>query len=83
MGTCTGLTKMPYIRDGRRSLAVDDFIMTLNNTAELYDAPDCAAIVGHARHRYLGAPYDGTPGRQLPAWHRKVFSRRHALQRLP
>ena len=47
MGTCTGLTKMPYIRDGRRSLGVDDFIMTLDNTPGLYSAPDCAAIVGH------------------------------------
>eukprot|EP01052_Picozoa_sp_SAG31_P030688 SAG31_NODE_3169_length_4591_cov_7.118655_4_plen_291_part_00 len=47
MGTCTGLTKMPYIRDGRRSLAVDNFIMTLNNTHELSTADDCAAIVGH------------------------------------
>ena len=47
MGTCTGLAKMPYIRDGRRSLGVDDFLMTLNNTPGLYSAPDCAAIVGH------------------------------------
>lgn len=85
MGTCTGLTKMPYdpitsatymitarvpvdrlrirytlvmplsimvvrsryIRDGRRSLGVDDFVMTLNNTRTLLDADDCAAVVGH------------------------------------
>ena len=47
MGTCTGLSKMPYIRDGRRSLGVDDFLMTLNNTHSLLDALDCAALVGH------------------------------------
>lgn len=47
MGTCTGLSKMPYIRDGRRSVGIGDFLMTLNNTHELLDAPDCAAVVGH------------------------------------
>lgn len=47
MGTCTGLSKMPYIRDGRRSVGIGDFLMTLNNTHELLDAADCAAVVGH------------------------------------
>lgn len=47
MGTCTGLSKMPYIRDGRRSVGIGDFLMTLNNTHDLLDAADCAAVVGH------------------------------------
>ena len=62
MGTCTGLAKMPYIRDGRRSLAVDDFLMTLDNTAALYSAADCAAVVGHGTdiwgHRMMEHPID-------------------------
>jgi hypothetical protein len=67
MGTCTGLTKMPYIRDGRRSVGVDDFIMTLNNTHDLAAAPDCAAIVGHGTdiwgHRMMEHPINNSqPG---------------------
>ena len=67
MGTCTGLSKMPYIRDGRRSLGLDDFLMTLNNTRSLLDAPDCAAVVGHGTdiwgHRMMMRPVDNSqPG---------------------
>eukprot|EP00039_Didymoeca_costata_P011333 m.158295 g.158295 ORF g.158295 m.158295 type:complete len:505 (-) comp15133_c0_seq4:288-1802(-) len=30
LGTCTGLCKMPYIRDGRRSVGVDGFLLNLS-----------------------------------------------------
>ena len=29
LGTCTGLSKMPYIRDGRRSIGVDGFVINI------------------------------------------------------
>ena len=67
MGTCTGLTKMPYIRDGRRSVGVDGFVLNLNNTRGLTGAADCAAAVGHGTdiwgHRMMQHPIDNSqPG---------------------
>jgi hypothetical protein len=50
MGTCTGLSKMPYIRDGRRSVGVGNFIIDMNFTNG-YHTPtlptDCVALMGH------------------------------------
>jgi hypothetical protein len=43
-----GLTKMPYIRDGRRSVGIDDFVITCNSTCEEEGYPaDCIGLFGH------------------------------------
>eukprot|EP00038_Savillea_parva_P021629 m.35650 g.35650 ORF g.35650 m.35650 type:complete len:793 (+) comp5311_c0_seq1:32-2410(+) len=70
LGTCTGLSKMPYIRDGRRSVGVDNFVITINFTrAHPTDAlpDDCVALMGHGfdiwGHRMMEHPMDNTnPG---------------------
>lgn len=50
LGTCTGLSKMPYIRDGRRSVGVGGFVIDINFTARYHTPslpPDCVALMGH------------------------------------
>eukprot|EP00040_Diaphanoeca_grandis_P031710 m.190207 g.190207 ORF g.190207 m.190207 type:complete len:759 (-) comp32396_c1_seq5:146-2422(-) len=47
MGTCHGLTKMPYIRDGRRSIGLDDFIIDIDFVKSNPSPPDCVALAGH------------------------------------
>eukprot|EP01119_Soliformovum_irregulare_P006441 TRINITY_DN1844_c0_g1_i2.p1 TRINITY_DN1844_c0_g1~~TRINITY_DN1844_c0_g1_i2.p1 ORF type:complete len:338 (+),score=88.90 TRINITY_DN1844_c0_g1_i2:717-1730(+) len=42
MGTCTGLVKLPYIRDTRRSIGIDGFVMKVDEISG--DAED---MVGH------------------------------------
>lgn len=32
LGTCHGLSKLPYMRDSRRSIGIDDYIMTIKET---------------------------------------------------
>jgi hypothetical protein len=61
MGTCTGLAKMPYIRDGRRSIGLDGFIMDINYTkGDGRAAADRVALAGHGfdiwGHRMI--PYE-------------------------
>jgi len=48
MGTCTGLSKMPYIRDGRRSIGLEGFIMDINFTkTEGKTCRDRTALAGN------------------------------------
>jgi hypothetical protein len=62
MGTCTGLAKMPYIRDGRRSVGVDNFLIDINYTAHHKSDSDCIALMGHGfdiwGHRMMLDPID-------------------------
>ena len=63
MGTCNGLAKMPYIRDGRRSVGLDGFVISMNFTRAVPHPPDCIALVGHGfdiwGHRMMTTPIDG------------------------
>jgi hypothetical protein len=53
LGTCTGLAKMPYVRDGRRSIGLGDFTMNLSAKAIVHGTPTATAWsdrVGIAKH---------------------------------
>jgi hypothetical protein len=60
MGTCTGLTKMPYIRDGRRSVGIGNFVIDINYTKKHPSCSDCIALMGHGfdiwGHRMMQKP---------------------------
>ena len=68
MGTCTGLAKMPYIRDGRRSVGVDNFVISCKSTCDGYPRlpSDCIGLFGHGMlvknyaHAYLACRLDCT-----------------------
>ena len=36
LGTCHGLSKMPYLRDSRRSVGIDDFVLKASDISGLY-----------------------------------------------
>jgi FAD dependent oxidoreductase len=40
VGTCHGLGKLPYLRDTRRSIGIDDFVVTLDHIASDWISPD-------------------------------------------
>jgi hypothetical protein len=53
---------MPYIRDGRRSIGIDDFLIDINYTAHHKSDSDCIALMGHGfdiwGHRMMMHPVD-------------------------
>eukprot|EP01112_Ceratiomyxa_fruticulosa_P019682 TRINITY_DN6497_c0_g1_i1.p1 TRINITY_DN6497_c0_g1~~TRINITY_DN6497_c0_g1_i1.p1 ORF type:complete len:588 (+),score=105.17 TRINITY_DN6497_c0_g1_i1:75-1766(+) len=65
MGTCHGLSKVPYIRDTRRAIGIDSFVMTVDNISgnatDLvgYYYPDTLAIGCYDVdiHRDVGCTY--------------------------
>ena len=69
LGTCHGLAQLPYVRDGRRSVGIDGFVLNLSYVHSASKAPpdDCIAIVGSGcdiwGHRMMEIPVNNTaPG---------------------
>jgi hypothetical protein len=49
-GTCHGLAKLPYVRDTRRSIGIQNFVMNVHSIFEKFDFLQLTQITGNATH---------------------------------